>query len=100
MTASLTPAVTPAQHVGLVGIFQWPLAWTILFPLLAVDFVWASQIGLTIGGGEIMAGLIGALLVISAAYRRRNRGIANMIEAVCLSFRFRRHVFSADLPRC
>ena len=56
--------------------------------LLAVDFVWASQVGLTIGRGEIIAGLIGALLALSAAYRRRNRGIANMAEAGALSCAF------------
>jgi hypothetical protein len=53
-----------------------------IFPLLAVDFVWASQVGLTIGGGEIEAGLIGALLALSAACRRRYRLIANMTGAV------------------
>ena len=84
MTASLTPAVMPARHLGPVAIFQWPLAWAMICLLLAVDFVWASQIGLTIGGGEIKAGLIGALLALSAACRRRNRGIANMAEAVAL----------------
>ena len=88
MTASLTPAVMPARHLGPVAIFQWPLAWAMICLLLAVDFVWASQVGLTIGGGEIKAGLIGALLALSAACRRRNRGIANMAEAVALLFAF------------
>ena len=32
----------------------------------------------------MQAGLIGALLALSAAYRRRNRGIANMAEACAL----------------
>ena len=100
MTASLTPAVMPARHLGPVAIFQWPLAWAMICLLLAVDFVWASQVGLTIGGGEIKAGLIGALLALSAAYRRRNRGIANMAEALCFVVRFHRHGCSADLPRC
>ena len=88
MTASLTPAVMPARHLGPVAIFQWPLAWAMICLLLAVDFVWASQVGLTIGGGEIKAGLIGALLALSAACRRRNRGIANMAEAIALWFAF------------
>jgi hypothetical protein len=56
--------------------------------LLAVDFVWASQIGLKISGAEIKAALIGALLVIAVAYRRRNRGRANMLEAVAWFFCF------------
>jgi hypothetical protein len=56
--------------------------------LLAVDFVWASQVGLTIDDGEINAGLVGALLALSAAYRRRNRGLANMAEAGALSHAF------------
>jgi hypothetical protein len=52
--------------------------------LLAVDFVWASQVGLTIGGSETKAGLIVALLALSAVCRRRYRVIANMAEAVAL----------------
>jgi hypothetical protein len=82
MTASLTPAVMPARHLGPVAIFQWPLAWALICLLLAVDFVWASQVGLTIGEIKIKAGVIGALLALSAACRRRNRGRANMVEAV------------------
>jgi hypothetical protein len=56
--------------------------------LLAVDFVWASQVGLTIGGGEIQACLTGVMLALSAAFRRRNRGIANMAEAWASWFAF------------
>jgi PAP2 superfamily len=82
MPASLTPAAMPAQYLGPVAIFQWPLAWAIIGLLLAVDFIWASQVGLKIGGSEIKAGLIGALLALSAACRRWNRGRANMLEAV------------------
>jgi PAP2 superfamily len=52
--------------------------------LLAVDFVWASHVGLTIGGGEIFVGMIAALLAFSAAYRRRSCDIANMAEAGAL----------------
>ena len=81
MTASLTTAVMPARRLGPVVIFQWPLASAMICLLLAVDFVWASQVGLTIGGGEIIAGLIGALLATSAAYRRRSRAIADMTAA-------------------
>src|SRR6516164_2610667 len=75
-TSSLTPAVMPARHLGPVALFQWPLAWAMICLLLAVDFVWASQVGLTIGGGEIQACLTGVMLALSAAFRRRNRGIA------------------------
>ena len=53
MTASLTPAAMPARHLGPVPIFQWPLVWAMICLLLAVDFVWASQVGLTVGGIEI-----------------------------------------------
>ena len=84
-TASLT--LTPAQHLP-VAIFQWPLAWAMICLLLAVDFVWASQSGLKITGVEIKAGLIGALLAIAVAYRRCNRGRANMLEAVAWFFCF------------
>lgn len=82
MTATLTPA-RPALLRPL-AIFQQPMAWAMVCLLLAVDFVWASQVGLTIGRGEIIAGLIGALLALSAAYRRRNRRIANMAESGAL----------------
>src|SRR5262249_23601613 len=88
MTASSTPAMMPVRHLGPIAIFQWPLAWAMICLLLAVDFVWASQVGLTIGGGAITAGLIGALLALSAVYRRRSRGIANMAEAWALWFAF------------
>lgn len=79
MTASLPQAVMPAQYLALVAIFQWPFCL-----LLAVDLVWASQVGLTMGGGEIKAGLIGALLALSVAFRRRDRGIAKLFEAIAL----------------
>src|SRR5262245_24833522 len=88
MTASLTPAVMPARHLGPVAISQWPLAWAMVCLLLAVDFVWASQVGLTIGGAEIQACWIVALLALSVAFDRRNRGIANMAEAWALWFAF------------
>jgi hypothetical protein len=52
--------------------------------LLAVDVVWALQVGLTISGCEIFVGMIAALVAVSAAYRRRNRNIANMAEAGAL----------------
>jgi hypothetical protein len=88
MTSSLMPAVMPARHLGPVAFFQWPLAWAMICLLLAVDFVWASQVGLTIGGGEIQACLTGVMLAVSAAFRRRNRGIANMAEAWASWFAF------------
>jgi PAP2 superfamily len=88
MTPSLTPAMMPARHLGAVAIFQWPLAWAMICLLLAVDFVWASQVGLTIGGGVMLACWIGPVLALSAAYRRRNGGIANMAEACALWFAF------------
>ncbi|WP_165405578.1 phosphatase PAP2 family protein [Bradyrhizobium genosp. SA-3] len=88
MKASLTQDVMPAQYLGPVAIFQWPLPWAMICLLLAVDFVWASQIGLKISGGEIKAGVIGALLALSAACRGRNRVCANMLEAVAWLFTF------------
>jgi hypothetical protein len=54
--------------------------------LLAVNFVWASQIGLTVGGSEIPSVICGALLPLSAAYRRLNRGIADIIANVIEAF--------------
>jgi hypothetical protein len=85
-TVSLT--LMPAQHLGAVAIFQWPLAWAMVCLLLAVDIVWASLVGLKISGAEIKAGLIGALLAIAVAYRHRNRRRANMLEAVAWFFSF------------
>ncbi|MBR1266152.1 phosphatase PAP2 family protein [Bradyrhizobium sp. AUGA SZCCT0222] len=88
MTSPSTRAVTPAQYVGPVAIFQWPLAWAMIALLLAVDFVWAWQVGLAISGSEIRVGLIGALLALSAACHRRYRARANMLEAVAWMFTF------------
>ncbi|MCK1549559.1 phosphatase PAP2 family protein [Bradyrhizobium sp. 177] len=88
MTSSLAQAVTPAQYLGPVAIFQWPLAWALIGLLLAVDFMWAWRIGLEISGSEIRAGLIAALLALSAACRRRHRAQANMLEAVAWLFAF------------
>jgi hypothetical protein len=79
--------ITP-QHLGPVEIFQWPWAWAIVGLLLAVDVVWAFLVGLNISGSEIKIGLIGAMLAISAPYRRRNRARANMLEAVAWFFCF------------
>jgi hypothetical protein len=76
------------QNSDPVVIVQWPLAWAIVGALLAVDVVWGWQIGFTISGAEIKAGVIVALLVIAAAYRHRNRGRANMLEAVAWFFSF------------
>jgi hypothetical protein len=42
---------TAGPTFGPIPIFQWPMAWALICLLLAVDFVWASQVGLTIGGG-------------------------------------------------
>ena len=39
---------------------------------------------MTIGGGEIIVGLIGVLLALAAAYRRRSRAIADMAAAGAL----------------
>jgi membrane-associated phospholipid phosphatase len=87
-TGAVSLTVKPAQHLGRAAILQWPLAWAVVCLLLAVDLVWASQIGLTISGAEIKVGLIGALLAMSAAYRHRNRGRANMLEALAWFFSF------------
>ena len=86
VTASLTSAVTPARHLGPVAIFQWLSAWAVICLLLAVDFVWASQVGLTIGGGVMLTYWIGALLALSAAFRRRNRGVGKLVAACALWF--------------
>ena len=91
MTASLTPAVMPARHLGPIAIFQWPLAWAMVCLLLAVDFVWASQVGLTIGGVVMQAGLIGAPLALSAAYRRRNRRYSEHGRGMGFVVRFHPH---------
>jgi hypothetical protein len=87
-TKAQSLTVKPAQHLGRVAIIQWPLAWAMIGLLLAVDLVWASQVGLTISGAEIKLGLIAVLVAISVAYRRRNRGKANMLEAVAWFFAF------------
>ena len=81
MTATLTPAVVPARHLGPVAIFQWPLAWAMICLLLAVDFVWASQVGLTVGGIGWNAGAIIIMLILSVIYHRRSRAIADMTAA-------------------
>src|SRR5690242_11712849 len=70
------------------SLFQWPLSWAMICLLITVDIVWASQVGLTIGGGEIQACLTVVMLAVSAAFRRRNRGIANMAEAWASWFAF------------
>jgi hypothetical protein len=86
MTASSTPVVMSAQHLGPVAIFQWPLAWAMICLLLVVDFVWASQVGLKIGGCGTQACWIGAMLALSMAFHRRDRRMANMTEAWALWF--------------
>src|SRR5690242_3277252 len=77
-----------AQKSGPVVIVQWPLAWAIIGVLLAVDIVWGWQIGFRISDAEIKAGVIVALLAIAVAYRQRNRGRANMLEAIAWFFSF------------
>jgi hypothetical protein len=86
--ATMTLPQAVAQYLGPVGIFQWPLAWALIGLLLAVDFVWASQVGMKISGSEIRVGLIGALLALSAACLHRHRARANMLEAVAWLFTF------------
>ncbi|MDA9435465.1 hypothetical protein XH88_27445 [Bradyrhizobium sp. CCBAU 51627] len=73
---------------GRVAILQWPVAWGLVLLLLAIDVVWAAQIGLTIDHPEIKVGLIAALLAIAIAYRNYNRGRANMLEALAWFFSF------------
>ena len=72
MTASLTPEVMPARRLGPVAIFQWPLAWAMICLLLAVDFVWASQVGLSVRYW-IGADVITIMLALSVIYHRRSR---------------------------
>src|SRR5262245_15960650 len=81
MTNATMTAVMPARHLGPVAIFQWPLAWAMICLLLAVDFVWASQVGLSVEGIELSAGAIIVLLAISVIYRPRSRAIADMAAA-------------------
>lgn len=81
MTASLTPAVLPARHLGPVAIIQWRLGWAMICLLATVDFVWASQVGLSIGRIELCAGAFIVLLAISVIYRHRSRAIADMTAA-------------------
>ncbi len=88
MTAPLKPILMPAQRSGPLAVFQWPIAWAMVFVLLAIAFVWALQIGLTIGGIGRQAGCVGVLLALCAAFRRRNRSIANMAEGWALWFAF------------
>jgi hypothetical protein len=52
--------------------------------LFVVDWIWASQVGLTIGEVGIKLGIIFALLVFAAACGRRDRGIANLAESIAL----------------
>jgi hypothetical protein len=79
---------TISQDVGSAKILQWPLAWVTVGLLLVIDVVWAAQVGLKISGAEIKVGLIGAMLAISVASRRRDRTRANMLEAVAWFFCF------------
>jgi hypothetical protein len=84
----MTIELEQSQTLSPMAISQWPFAWVGLSLLLAIDFMWASQAGLTIRGCGAHACLIGALLAVAVAYRRRNRSIANMIEAVAWWFVF------------
>jgi hypothetical protein len=88
MTSPLKPILMPAQRVGLLALFAWPAAWAMVFLLVAIAFVWALQIGLTIGGVARQAGCVGALLALCAVFRRRNRSIADMAEGWALWFAF------------
>jgi hypothetical protein len=86
-----TQFTAPMRHIHKlrpIPIFRWPLVWALVCLQLAVALVWASQVGLTIGGWEICAGAICALLALSAAYRLRIRGIANLAEASALWIAF------------
>jgi hypothetical protein len=84
---------TPMRYIhrvpsSLVAIFQWPLVWALVCLQLAIDLVWAPQVGLAISGWQIAAGGTAALLTLSAAYRRRSRAIADMAAAGALWLAF------------
>ena len=74
-------ALLPCVATSLV---EWPSAWAMVCLLFVVDWIWASQVGLTIGGVGIKLGIIFALLGFSAAFSCRDRGIANLAEAIAL----------------
>jgi hypothetical protein len=84
----MTLKLEQSQNPGPIAISRWPLAWVMICLLLAIDCVWASQVELKINGCGAHACLIGALLAIAVAYRRRNRSIAIMVEAIALWFVF------------
>lgn len=84
MTVSLTSPVLPAQHLGPVAIFQWPSVWIMIGLLLAVDVVWASQVGLSVGCIGWSAGACIFMLALSVIYLRRSRAIADMTAATAL----------------
>jgi hypothetical protein len=84
----MTLELEQTQDLGPITTFKWPLAWAMISLLLAIDLVWASQIGLTISGCGIHACWIGAMLTLSVAYHRRNSTIASMVEAIALWFVF------------
>jgi hypothetical protein len=65
-----------------------PGAWIMVSVFAVVDLIWSECIGLSIAGWGAAAGLIGLLLAVSAAYRRRSRAIAMMIETGALWIAF------------
>jgi hypothetical protein len=62
------------------------LIWVIPGIMLVIDVAWGSQVGLSVGGIELSAGLIIGLLAISVIYRHRSRAIADMTAATASWF--------------
>src|SRR5271170_7301261 len=96
MTAVRTVA-TPGSEVAAgarlgavlsgLGLGQ-PGVWAIVGSFLAIDLIWGTHVGLSIGGWGVGTGLIGLLLAISAAYRRRSARLATMAETGALWLAF------------
>ena len=64
------------------------LGWALVGALLVIDVPWAALIGLSIGGIWKAMATVGGLLALSAAYRRRSRGISLMAEHAALWIAF------------
>src|SRR5580692_2880774 len=70
-----------------LGIGQ-PGVWGMVGGFLVIDLIWGARAGLSIGGWGFGVGVIGPLLAISAAYRRRSARLAVMAETGALWLAF------------
>ncbi len=55
-----------------------PEVWLVIAGLLAVDLVWGTWIGFSIGGWVRIIGAVAILLALAAAYQHRSRTLADM----------------------